>query len=177
VADFPAVPPIGGPGIAAINPWDLSSLGPGILGNPVNSAAWPSANLAIFVPFRIAEITTVYKMACGTGSATTGNFDLGIYDLSGNLLVSTGSTAKTSATSERVVDVTETTLLPGAYYLAMAVDTASAAYVGYTLVNAELGKLFGMREVASAFPLPSTVTFATSTGTVVPLVAAFLRPE
>jgi hypothetical protein len=129
------------------------------------------------VPFRIAEALTVYQMACGTGTATTGNFDLGIYDLSGNLLVSTGSTAKTTSFSERVVDVTDTALLPGAYYLAMAVDTASAAYVGYTLANAALGKLVGIREVASAFPLPSTVTLATSTGTVVPLVAAFLRPE
>lgn len=144
---------------------------------PTNAQAWPAANDAIYVPIRVREVCTVYRMSCGTGTATTGNFDLGLYDWSGNRLVSTGSTAKTTASAERLVDVTDTTILPGRYYLAMAVDTNAAAYVGVAVGANGRAKLLGMRSQATAFALPSSATFATCTAIFVPYIAAHVRSE
>lgn len=157
--------------ISVAHPW---SLGAGIL-QTVSGLAWPAANRAEFVPFRVPYPVTVYKLACGTGTANTGNFDLGIYDANGTRLVSTGSTPKTTAGVERIIDVTDTFLLPGLYYLAMAVD-GTAAYI-QTSGQTWLSKMAGIREMSSAFALPATATFATASTGNCPIVAAYLRSE
>ena len=159
---------------ACVSTLSAFALGPGMLHTAIGAGAWPSANRAHFVPFRLPRPETVCKLACGTGTGTTGNFDLGIYDAGGNRMVSSGSTAKTTATSERIVDVTDTLLLPGLYYLAMATDGVTN-YLALG-VNAAFAKLMGAREVNTAFALPSTVTFATNTGWV-PYMAAYFRGE
>jgi hypothetical protein len=78
----------------------------GVFGNGINavSTAWPSANLAIFIPIRVPSPVMVCKLAMGAGATAAGNFDMGIYDRFGNLLVSSGATAK-SATTEQILDV------------------------------------------------------------------------
>lgn len=167
------------------DPVCLSSHGPNSVGGCLAGAlattmSWPAANQAFYIPIRVPEAVTVMKLACGTGSGTTGNFDLGIYDLAGNRLVSTGSTAKTTSLSDRVIDVTDTDLLPGLYYLAMAVDTNAAAYVGTNAVSGTAGgatRMMGVLEQATAFPLPATATFATATHNNVPAISAYLRSE
>lgn len=161
----------------AISSFSAWSLGPSVI-TAIAGVGWPSANRALFFPFRVPVPVTVYKMACGTGTGSTGNFDLGIYDAIGTRLVSTGSTAKTTASSDRIVDVTDTLLLPGLHYLAMATD-GTTNYFGATPLTASpaSGKLFGMRQMDTAFPLPSTATFATITNGTMPLVSAYLRPE
>lgn len=180
MADFPGLPLVpladdrSGNCISTFSGW---ALGPCHGLTPV-AVAWPAANRAIFTPFRVPVPVTVYKLACATNTGTTGNFDLGIYDQAGNLIVSTGSTAKTTASSERVVDITDTLLLPGMYYLAMVTD-GTTNYVGYTTGIPNLGivKQFGVRQMNSAFALPSTATFATVASAVIPTVAAYLRSE
>lgn len=153
-------------------------VGPNALdGAGLTSTAWPNANDALFVPIAVPVPVTVYQMACGTGTGTTGNFDLGIYDVGGNLLVSTGSTAKTTANVERVVNVTDTVLLPGLYYLAMSVDDTGAYQAPASIGNVGFVKLLGMRLVSTAFALPSTVTLATVTSTVIPCISAYLRSD
>ena len=161
--------------VGSISPYSQCSVGTSVLPAPA-AAAWPSANRAYFVPFRLPIAVTVYKMACGTGTGTTGNFDLGIYDSFGNRLVSTGSTAKTTASSERIVDVTDTFLLPGFYYLAMVTDGVTN-YVQVVFNNLGKTKLAGIREMATAFALPATATLASATFNCVPAVAAYLRAD
>jgi hypothetical protein len=146
----------------------------GAFGFTPAATAWPASNRAIFVPFRVPRLVTVYKMACGTGTGTTGNFDLGIYDRFGNKLVSTGSTAKTTASAERIVDVTDTVLLPGLYYLAMATD-GTEGYIASVPGNLGMVKLMGCREMETAFALPDTATFATVQAAFVPSISARLR--
>jgi hypothetical protein len=140
------------------------------------SAAWPSANLAIYVPVRVYRTCTVYKMATGCGATAGGNFDLGIFTWSGVKLVSTGSTAR-SASSEVIVDVTDTQLHPGRYWLGMSANGTDNYMTTGAALNAGFAKQAGMRQQATAFALPSTATFATVAQSLVPHIAAYLRSE
>ncbi len=142
------------------------------------SAAWPSANLAIFVPFQLAVPVTVYKMATGSGATAAGNFDIGIYDAAGNRLVSSGTTAK-GASTEHIIDVTDTVIGPGTYYLAMSADGTNNYIMvtpsGTSPVPLQKTRLYGVVAAASSFVLPTSVTFAASTVAPIPAIAAYLR--
>jgi hypothetical protein len=143
------------------------------------STAWPSANLAIFVPIRIPVPVTVYKMAAGAGLTAAGNFDVGIYDSSGNRLVSSGATAKGSSV-EHIIDVTDTVIGPGVYYLAMSADGTNNYMMktpsGTSPVPLQKVRLYGVMQMATAYTLPSTATFAAATTAIaVPLIAAYMR--
>ena len=175
--DFPEVPALGSQHIWSIHTWSENALSGAFLQSAPSGIAWPAANRALLIPFRLPVRATVYKMGCGTGTLTTGNFDLGIYDVNGNRLVSTGATAKTTASSERIVDVTDTQLMPGMYYLAMSTD-GTQNYFGTAVGSAPICQLLGLREVDAGYVLPATVTFETySSATLIPLVSAFLRSE
>jgi hypothetical protein len=139
------------------------------------STAWPSANLAIIVPIRIPRKVTVYKMSAGCGATAGGNFDVGIYDHFFRRIVSTGSTARATS-SEVIVDVTDTEIGPGQYYLAMSVDgTSNIVCIAQT--NLAMIKLLGVMIQTSAFALPSTLTPVTPTTGIfaIPMVGAYLR--
>jgi hypothetical protein len=143
------------------------------------SAAWPSANLAIFVPWQLARRVTVYKLATGAGATAAGNFDIGIYDAGGNRIVSSGSTAKGSSV-EHVIDIADTKIGPGLYYLAMSANGTNNYVLltpsGTSPVPLQKVRLYGVLNMATAFVLPATATFAAATNGVVPNIAAFLRP-
>jgi hypothetical protein len=146
----------------------------GLISAAPASTAWPLANLAIYVPIRVAQPCTVYKLAAGAGATAAGNFDIGLYDSEGNRLVSSGATAKGSS-AEHVIDVTDTRIGPGTYYIAVAADSTDNYILHTTNVTAAHGKLMGMFEQTTAYTLPSSATFATFTRTAFPAVAAYLR--
>lgn len=143
------------------------------------STAWPAANLAIFVPIIVPYPVIVYKLVIGTGATAAGNFDAGIYDSAGNRLVSSGATAKPSS-SEVVLDITDTQIGPGVYYLALAANgTDNYALItpsGTTPVPLQKTRLYGVMQMATAYTLPNPATFAAATNAVFPPIAAYLRP-
>lgn len=145
------------------------------------SLAWPSANLGLFVPFRIMSPVIVYKLVIGAGATAAGNFDVGIYDASGNKQVGAGSTAK-GASTEQILDITDTRLGPGLYYFGMAADGTNNyiafAPAGTSPVPLQKAKLAGVVQMASAFSsgLVQSATFATLANAYVPAIAALLRP-
>ena len=168
-----------------INPLDVSAGGGfissytmamGFFSTAGASTAWPAANRALFVPIRVPMPITVYKLAIGAGTTATGNFDVGIYDASGNRLVSSGATAK-GASVEHILNITDTVIGPGLYHLAMAADGTNN-YVTFTpnTPAAQRLRLLGCLEAATSYPLPATVTFAAYTSTALALIAAYLRP-
>lgn len=173
--DFPGSMLPGDHHSLAISTLSMNALGPCLIGTAMAAVAWPAADRAIMVPFRVATRVTVYKMACGTGTGTTGNFNLGIVDVFGNHIVSTGSTAKSVASEDRLVDVTDTTFGPGMFYLAMVADSTDT-YIGRTNSNVAMTKLMGLREAAGSFTLSSGVTLATVSTAFVPAISAYLRP-
>lgn len=162
-------------GAGAIHTCSEWSLGQGHMTAP-GGAAWPSANAAIFVPFRVPVPVTITHLAMGTGTGSGGNYDQGIYDEAGNLIISTGSTARPGASQESIVDVTDTVLMPGLYYQAMSVD-GTTNIVRTPVISATAMPLMGTRQMASAFPLPSTATLASQTLAYLPHLAAYLKME
>jgi hypothetical protein len=145
--------------------------------NGGTTAAFPAANDAICVPFRVPYPVTVEKVAMGTGTGTGNNFDIGVYNEAGTLLVSTGATARPAATTGLVVDVTDTVLNPGLYYMALASDSTSTFAVNTVLANVATVKMAGMRKQATAYPLPNPITFATCTAAYIPLIGLYVRPN
>lgn len=129
------------------------------------ATAYPSANLAQYVPFLVGYPITIQKMFWENG-ATVGNnnVDVGIYDSQGNQLTHSGSTLTSGATSTQSVSVGPVTLEQGLYYMAMAVDGTTDTFLSLssTIASPQM-RSFGIYQQASAFALPSTATFAVNT--------------
>lgn len=139
------------------------------------SAVWPSANLAIYVPFRIATPTTIVKMFWYNGvSVGTDSVDVGIYDSQGNQLVHSGSTLTAGASAMQIVDTTDVTLQRGLYYVAMAMSgTTNNVHIA---TNAGvLYRAAGVYNQATAFPLPSLATFVGATAAGMPFIGMALN--
>lgn len=170
-----------------VRPIDLSNgvcygVGTALLGVQINysgtSTAWPSANLAIFIPMRLARPEVAYKITIGAGTTAAGNFDVGIYDAFGNRLVSAGATAK-AASTEQDINIADTRIGPGLYYLGMSADGTNnymgASPAGSSPVPVQRARLAGTLEMASAYVLPATATFAARTTSFIPSINVRFR--
>lgn len=175
MSDWPAHPALGAHNFN-LSFYSENGPGPHMTATAQGGGAWPVANKAFFIPVRLPVPATVFQLICGTGTGTTGNFDVGIYDAGGNRLVSSGSTAKTTASSERIINVTDTVLGPGLYYLAMSTDGVTN-YLRQSVATLGLAKLMGVYEMTTAFALPATATFATLVTGYIPALSAVLRPD
>lgn len=140
-----------------------------------STAAWPAANRALYCPIVVQQTVTVYQMSFVTG-ASAGNYDIGIYEIGGARIVSTGSTAVPAA-GLALADITNTTLTPGVYFLALVCSTITTLTVNrYTGMGAEVWRACGLQqENLGATTLPSTATFASPATDYVPYIAAHLN--
>lgn len=135
--------------------------------NGTGSATFPAANRAILVPFNVYETIRVVRMAVANGAATAGNLDLGIYTADFTRLTSSGSTAQSGTSALQTVTV-EASLTPGLYYMAIAMSSASAQVLRLAPLAA-FCQSWGMRQMASAFPLPTTITPAAPASSYLPI--------
>lgn len=149
-----------------ITPWTIDAC---LVGLALMNTNTPSAanvvdqNQAYYVPFHIFDRAYVAKqMFASTGTTGTGHFDLGIYDSQGNRLVSSGSTAHGATTGLQMVNITDTTLQPGQYWMAFVSDSATDTFTRATPSFQAVRGLF-IRTQASAFTLPDPATFAIPT--------------
>jgi hypothetical protein len=158
--------------LATVHTAGLASVGSTpILAAGFGSVAWPSANLAIFVPFRLTRPMVITKLFVQNGGTVSGNIDLGIYDASGTKIVSTGSTAQAGTNGTQSIAVTSTELGPGLYYLAIALDNTTGQVFRFTFsVCLDICKALGLAQQASAFALPANATFATIANNIVPVI-------
>ena len=169
-------PMLSRPGEITIHPWSQQSIGVALFAcgqaGP-NSQNFVTASLAVFVPFGVPEPVTITKLGWGNGAAVAGSLDAGIYDASGTRLVSTGSTLQATTSVLQVVDVTDTTLARGVYYLALASDTSGATQkVIASIPAAGIPQGLGLLQMAAAFALPASATYAKCTSAFVPFVFA-----
>lgn len=166
----------------ALNPHNMvniSTISPEAIGNELQadmgagltaSTAWPSANLALYIPFEIYEPVTIISMSVVNGSAVSGNIDVGIYNSDLSRKVSIGSTAQSGTTAIQTFNITDTELLPGLYYIGVALDNATGTLMGFiSLLGIDM-ECVGMAQQATAFALPATATFAAFAQTFIPLV-------
>lgn len=143
------------------------------------AAAWPSANTAYFLPFFIHSPWIARKMACGCGTTGSNNVDMGIYNVDGVRLVSSGAVARV-ASSEVYGDITDTLLMPGWYYMALVCNaTANIVFAtpsGTSPVPLQKARLSGVLQMASAYTLPATATFAALSSAIIPAVSIYGAP-
>lgn len=163
----------------------IHSLGPESYGNlfsntrtgspgsgPVSGAF--TANLAHYVPFRLWVPATALKMTYIVGATANGNVDLGIYSWEKNRLVNSGSTAQGTANTVQEVDITDTLLMPGRYF--MAIQGSSGTGTMFRQGNPDeniLGILPIYDQAVGSFGLPATAAFTVTTQgtTLVPVLA------
>lgn len=134
------------------------------------SAAWPSANLAIFIPVPVYQPVTIAKMSVLNGSAVSGNIDVGIYDRSWKRLVRAGSTAQSGTSSIQIFDITDTFLNKGLYFLGVALDNTTGTLAGYSFNNALELRSAAIYQQASAFALPDPFSGAAMAQTFAPII-------
>lgn len=138
------------------------------------AAAWPAANRALYTPFLIETTVTAYKMAFEVG-AQAGNCDVGIYDELGNRLVSKGSTA-VGAAGLQVIDIADTVLTPGVYYMAMNVDTTTTLTIARVNPQVLLTQVGGMQQQAvGAVTLPNPAVFANPASAYIPSMSVAFK--
>lgn len=127
------------------------------------SVAYPTANLAFFHSIWVPTPCTIVQMFAYNGATVSGNIDVGLYAMDGTRLVSSGSTAQAGTNVLQAFDVTDTTIGPGEYYLAIAMDNTTGTLFRFA-PGIRLIRPLGCLSQASAFALPATATFAALSG-------------
>jgi hypothetical protein len=133
-------------------------------------AAYPTANLGLFAPIIVEQPLPVTQISHENGRPVSGNVDVGIYDEFGTRLVSIGGVAQAGANSLQVHNVTDTVLAPGVYYKALVLDNVTGQ-LQRTSTTALMMRMCGMKEMASAYPLPATATLAGLTTAYLPAIS------
>lgn len=169
MSDWPAV--VFGPPVVSTADARSGQLGGFLMARFTSTAAaWPSANRALFMPVEVQSTCTAYQMCFEVGTQS-GNLDVGIYDEQAKRLVSSGSTA-VAAAGVQVVDITNTVLTPGVYFLAMSVDNTTATFRKAAIAPPQVQALGVQQQGLASVTLPDPATFANPLGTYVPLVSA-----
>lgn len=131
------------------------------------SGGW-TANTAYFKRFTVHRKTVVNRVGLYGVSGTGGNIDVGVYaddgtgTAPGSRVVSSGATATVAGV--QYVTITDTTLDPGAYWLAFATPSTSLNTPRSTANH--LVWALGSQSKASSYPLPASVSALTTNAAV-----------
>lgn len=153
----------------------ISTQSPQCLGAPLAanavaaaaSAVWETANSARYLPFVLSDTLVVAQLFCQNGATVSGNVDMGIYSEAGARLVSIGSTAQAGVSTLQFFNITDTTLGPGRYYLALGCDNTTATFLQHNTADADLLRSWGVLSATGLTgpTLPATATFSATTAT------------
>ena len=127
--------------------------------NATSAGAWPAANLAVYVPIRVAVRVVVRQLWLASEATGTGNVDVGLYNQAGTRLVSAGSTAKIAATNEQIFNVTDTTTGPGLYFWALSCSNSTDTFNRAAPVAPIPAALGVLTESLGSVTLPATATW------------------
>jgi hypothetical protein len=136
-------------------------------GSPA-SAAWISANRALYFPLVLPFAYPVKRAWWSNGGTANGTVDLGIFSADGKKLYSTGATTQ-SGTSAIQYAAVDWLIQPGEYYLALSLSSGTGTIQRSTNITAVALRLTGILREDSAHPLPATMTPAAMASAYVPL--------
>jgi hypothetical protein len=145
-------------------------------GSSVLNQAWPSANIAIFIPFNLEKPCLIRESFLVSGTLTTSNtIDIGVYDESFNRLFTSTMTVNAASTAFNSSSSTDVIIGPGSYYMAMA--CSGTRNVLGTNVGTVVYKGAGVMEQAglSGSTLPATASPVEFTRTNIPLFGLNLQ--
>lgn len=136
------------------------------------SAAWPSANLGIFIPFSIIAPYTVRTLWWANGSSVTGTVDCGIYSAgtggAASKIVTATPTSQASTNVIQKVSITSVLLLPGSYYMGLSASSASATFMRFAPTTTALSFIGGGQQ-ASVGTLPDSLTMVACANAYLPV--------
>jgi hypothetical protein len=121
----------------------------------------PTSHIPLY-PFKVTQPITLLEAMWENAGTVAGNIDVGVYDTGGNRLTHTGSTAQSGISTVQTAAMTSTLIQPGLYFIAFAASSGTGTTIQHALTNVRL-RLTGIQQAASAFPLPSTISFAAPT--------------
>lgn len=170
--DWPSYPPIVGQGII-ISTMNQHGFGQMLDGANTLSGTWNTSNRAVYMPVRISEPVLARKLFWFNGATVSGNADCGIYDAAGTKIVSAGSTAQSGTNALQEVDIADTLLDAGLFYMGLALDNTTGTFFRLSVGTAYRAQAMGTVMQATAFPLPAAATFAAYTDTVTAYVCGF----
>lgn len=149
--------------------------------SPTGAGTYPTADLAIYVPVPVQQRVVVRGLYICNSTAVSGNFDVGLYDAAGTRLASSGTTAQSGTTTEQVVDITDTTIGPGLYYIAVVLDNttgsllrdndAAPLHAAYGLLTEQLGA-GGTLPATATWAVPQTLTYLPNIGMLIETTVA-----
>lgn len=151
----------------------LEMSGWNITSNPA-SAVWVGTNVALYMPFTLQRPAIAYRLWIANGAAVSGNFDIGLFDMAGNKLVSSGATAQSGTSVRQVLDITDTLLPRGTTWLGLSFDNVTATTLRSN-PNALYLAALGVYQEASAYTLPATATYVRTTYAYLPHCGILFR--
>lgn len=140
------------------------------------SAVYPAAQRALYFPFRLYRQETVYRFFWVNGTtASTDNFQVGVYDTAGNSIKLGTSTLASGASACQFDNIADFVLYPGVYFMAIwgSGTTAHLMRCGPTLRFMRAIGVFQQSSLAGG--LPTTATFATAATGYIPIFGLALR--
>lgn len=156
-----------------VSPWSYQSLIASTANQFPADALYPTAGLVIFVPFWVPEPTIVTKLWWYNGTAVAGNVDVGIYNEDATRIVSAGTTAAAGTSTTQSVNITDTTIARGAYYMAICCSDATTQRLHAAVPSAGIPQSLGLLQQAGVtLPLStgaSPATFAKYATAYIPL--------
>lgn len=145
-----------------IGPWTPEFGAQAVFVNPnvaVSNGTWPSASKPVAIPFRLSQAMIVDRLGWRNGTSPGSLWDIGIYDTAFNRKVSAGNTAGSGTI--QIVDVTDTALPAGKYYLALVMNATTASRAGMIATTSSIPLLAFcglMDSSTNASPLPDPLT-------------------
>jgi hypothetical protein len=128
-----------------------------------SSGTFPDQNRAHYYPIIVPVACVVRRLWWANGAVSEGNIDVGVYRDAGHKpgarLVSTGSTAQGTVSQLQFVNVTDATLAPGTYWLAINADNPSGTTTvlrGSSVAGWNAALAF--EEAVGSVTLPATAT-------------------
>lgn len=151
-------------------PWVLTD--PGVTAASAGGAL-NGANQVSVLLVTVEVQVTITGMRYRASGTPTGNTQLGVYDINGNLLGSTASGAVVASTTPQTVNLSANVALPpGRYYLAI---WQSLNTDNFFRVTGQIGVLPGqLLSGTFAGGLPATITIGNLSNNVAPAIAAVI---
>lgn len=142
-----------------------------ILGMPagisMGNAAWPAANRGYFFSFTLYKNTPIVQGFVRNNTGT-GNVEIGVFLPDGTLVGSTGA-INLAASNIIYAGSLDLTLGPGTYYAGMSKDGTGGNNQRLAGSTNQRLQVRGVYQMSSAYPLPSTVTFAAMADNYLPI--------
>jgi hypothetical protein len=135
--------------------------GVGVLTGWAITNTWGVANKAVYLPLRVMQPGLAKTLNWIAGDVVSGNYDVGLYDVTGKRLAASGSIAVPGASTVVTYDMPDLTLDNQIVYFALVLSSATCRYYGRTITNrSQEFRACGFLEQASALPLPDPAVFA-----------------